>query len=358
MTPKTSAKLDAAVDAKAHVEAPQRHGLPGRSVRRTAACFVVVPVLLGVAWKSLAVRGDDVTLICEASAWYMDSPITVILGTETRIRAYVQACKDIWPSLEKSLQDRLRKIHRDGRLRSTLPCPATCPPTCSKKAPRVDPLTCGGKDFMRLDEFDPPTRKVWNKAGITPLRLPTVAVEDFDVSKALAIEDKVVGAHNYLWLGASQGSLHHDHEDNILIQLTEEVEGVVVPQNCSGLVLDDPWSPTGHVTTLFPDPNISQKEFRSRPPFYHFYLKPGEGIIVPSAANHRFISKTNARVGLNAFFEPNFQQMQHKDTPYNFYKLVNDDVLAVRVLYLKSQELMYRKHKKVVSMHTPKLPFI
>merc|ERR1719343_1774073 len=63
-------------------------------------------------------------------------------------------------------------------------------------------------------------------------------MKDVDVAGKLGLTDSVLATHQYLWFGASHGAIHHDFQDNVLVQITGVVEGIVVPPNCSHFLLE------------------------------------------------------------------------------------------------------------------------
>merc|ERR1711933_412226 len=75
---------------------------------------------------------------------------------------------------------------------------------------------------------------------------------------------------------------------------------------------------------------------QARIPFFHVLLKPGEGVVIPSMAYHRILSRTSRRVALNFFLEPRFGKTWRPGAPKNSYSWMDRDKLALRTLWLRT----------------------
>merc|ERR1711988_1206776 len=159
--------------------------------------------------------------------------------------------------------------------------------------------------------------------------------------------------HNLLWIGAAKGGIHSDHQDNVLIQLTGDVQVLVVPASCIGIakVPNQMREIASFLTRGMP-------RNQSKLPFYHVHLRQGEGLIIPSLAQHKIISSDSRRVGLNAFMEPQFGKMQWHTAPANYYLRHRKDILALRSLYMKTLSRLWDSRKIAYAMHTERVEFV
>jgi len=203
-------------------------------------------------------------------------------------------------------------------------------------------------------------RRMWRfskcEAGATPQHCDETPY--VDIAQRLGFGagfggELVEHTHSILWIGAAKGGIHTDHQDNVLIQLTGDVQVLVIPQSCVGLAK----VPTrirdigGFLTDGMP-PN------RSRLPFYHVHLRQGEGLVIPSLAQHKIISSDSKRVGLNAFMEPRFGKMQWPTAPANYYRRHRRDILAMRSLYMKTLQRLWDDYQISYTMHTERVEFV
>lgn len=180
-------------------------------------------------------------------------------------------------------------------------------------------------------------------------RVPNLA-KDLHMERKLGIQDLVETTHSWMWMGVTPGEFHSDKFDNVLIQLTGEVDVLVYPSNCSAL-LDD-------LSLHVPFMNYTMSggpRGVGKAPFFHITLRSGEGIAIPSDANHKVINRDSNRIGLNTFFEPKFKRMEWPGNPSNELLRDNDDHKAVRLLWVKALRHLYDTRKIVMYMHTPRL---
>lgn len=188
-------------------------------------------------------------------------------------------------------------------------------------------------------------------------RLPNIA-KHLHFARDLGIEDEILHRHEFLWLGSSPGGHHYDPNDNILMQITGIIDVIVFNSNCSGLLDGE----TGLITHLddgvLPWATKDMPPGKVRAPWFHIRLHPGEGVAIPSGAVHRIITRDTARVGLNAFFEPRFRQMEWPGAPGNIFVRNDKDVLATRSLWVQSLGRLWDTRKLSVGFHTVRMEVI
>jgi len=176
---------------------------------------------------------------------------------------------------------------------------------------------------------------------------------DLDIPKKLGIDKLVERAWSYLRFGTAPQYSHSDGYDNILMQLTEEIEIIMHPANCTSLpVLADA---NFNMKGVLPFVTEGMPHGESRAPFFHVHLKPGEGVIIPSDTMHKIISRDPKRIALNAFFEPRFGKMQWTSAPSNFYLRNHDSVLATRALWMKALTHLWETRKVSMFYHTARM---
>jgi hypothetical protein len=491
---------------------------------RQPACLVAVAVVPLVGIVSELLFKDDVSLICEYSAWFMDNIPTIVLAEDWRVAAYVAACKEIWKTTGQPVKDELLRLLHKGDFEAVLPSPPICPPVCTREIPKYKSFEECAAGIPKIPDIQ--VNKLMKSVGAHPLFLETIKVsevektirhggvkrfdatsvlpkhvwnvtindlyemhkdtaddivhhvalkygdhpkpgsllsysgdatcenklleirqdvqkwgvrsfkaslakmfyipyilrrychenpsfkqvaelsksfdksvvhrfvafnntrnaevqrrflkfrnknkalitsnvhtkyfpkfmEGVDVASKLGISNSVLTTHQYLWFGASHGALHHDFQDNVLIQISGEAEVIIVPPNCSHFILDGSHVQKQDLNYLWPDLTDG---WRYKAPFYHFQLKAGEGVVIPATAPHRIISWDNFRIGMNSFFEPKYKQMQWGSTaPANFYSLQPDSLLAIRSLWTESLQHLFDTRRIVLAMHTSKLEYI
>ncbi|CAK0791479.1 unnamed protein product [Prorocentrum cordatum] len=469
---------------------------------------------------------DDLSQICEALPWFLDNPPAVTVPTEGNVRAFMRACKQVFPTLSEPMRTRLRilAVHQHGRLDDALPCPEFCPPFCLDHVPKADPAVCASGFPKKKDEhIGKEDLHFYNQHGIRPLQarriephqildawkagevatfdarkllpehlfgisiqdiatklgdkahdipfnvrlfygaeplvpgshfahkdpspcedamrlfkkyqriygsrsmftrlmrlfwvpwtlwrtcykeislakvaelsknfdttplhysptnatafateaadfIPRLAsnrglgnsnlhykkipqlLEGIDMAKKIGIQDMVIGTHTYWWFGISGGDFHPDAQDNFLIQLTEKIEAIIIPPNCSSLVFMNHFNKHPELRGA-PEFYMEQKQV----PFYHVTLQPGYGVLIPSRAAHRIISGSSQRVGLNFFFEPKFGEMVWGGSPHNFYNMQNPNVAVLRELWMRALSRMFDDTGRVMAMHTSKLEYL
>merc|ERR1712032_1234059 len=127
--------------------------------------------------------------------------------------------------------------------------------------------------------------------------------------------------------------------DNVIMQLTGEADVVVFPANCSF----ETWRlPNKVVVREWLSRTADGKPLPKgslRVPYFHMMLRQGEGVVIPSYAFHKVVSRQSSRVGMNAFMEPRFRKMRWKDSPSNYFLRASDGAEAMRVLFLKSSSV-------------------
>lgn len=194
--------------------------------------------------------------------------------------------------------------------------------------------------------------KAMHAANINVRRLPELT-RGFDPAEKLGIQHLSEHTHAYLWLGATAGGIHPDLQDNILIQLNTEAEVIVFPQACYPLVQGIPnranlmeWLPEGQ------PPN------KSKAPFFHIHVKPGEGVVIPSLSLHQVISRNSHRIGINYFFEPKFDKMMWPQAPGNKFVRARRHDRAMRFLWVRTAKTLWDTHKIALFMHTGKMEVI
>jgi len=154
-----------------------------------------------------------------------------------------------------------------------------------------------------------------------------------------------------LWMGQQKGGFHYDHQDNVLIQLTGVADVLVLPPACIG----------SYVPPQKCDFMKWQTKERKHPkgdhfraPFYHIRMRSGEGLVIPSMAQHRVISQGTGRIALNAFMEPAFKKMAwpEKTAPANFWRRQRPAIAAMRVLWLRTLRHLWETRNISMVMHT------
>merc|ERR1712217_333349 len=118
----------------------------------------------------------------------------------------------------------------------------------------------------------------------------------------------------------------------ILMQIVGTVDLFVFPPNCSSIV-----KMADGFQGVLPRRTTDVKENGKEPtPFFHIRLKPGEGAVIPSGAEHKVVNRYNKRVGLNFFFEPRHGKMKWSGNPSSLFSREADGVLAARSLWMRS----------------------
>jgi len=204
--------------------------------------------------------------------------------------------------------------------------------------------------FRKLNQTIP-------SSEINVRRLPTMN-SYMDFPKMLGMEDDVLHQHGFLWFGTAAGQHHIDPGDNILMQLTGEVDVIVFNSMCLGLLdrsdglifkINDgilPWATEG------------VPEGKVRAPWFHLRLTEGEGVVIPSGSVHKVVTRNTKRVGLNAFFEPRFGKMWWRHAPGNCYNRNDKDVLASRSLWVQSLGHLWDKKEMGMGFHTVRMEVI
>jgi len=159
--------------------------------------------------------------------------------------------------------------------------------------------------------------------------------------------------HSLLWMGASRGGVHTDNQDNVLMQLTGDVEVLVIPAGCVGLA-----KVPGATRDVAGWLRAGQPPNSSRLPFYHIHLRQGEGLVLPSLAQHKVVSSEGRRVGLNAFFEPRFGRMQWPGAPANYFLRHRRDILALRSLHVMAARRLWDTRRLPYVMHTERIELL
>merc|ERR1712113_654542 len=156
--------------------------------------------------------------------------------------------------------------------------------------------------------------------------------------------DSVEATLSLLWFGVTAGEFHIDFQDNVLIQLTESCEIMVVPANCSHKDL-----PGGVVREWMKTMKV---------PFIHTTIHAGEGIILPSMAQHKVTRRNSRSVAINAFLEPKFGKMRWRSAPSNFFTRQFKPNAAMRVLWLRSMRKLWDERRINLFMHTHRIDYI
>merc|ERR1712032_644805 len=194
-------------------------------------------------------------------------------------------------------------------------------------------------------------QQVLQPASINMRRLPGFT-EGVDFAKEFGLGDLVDATHEFLWFSVTPGTFHTDAYDNIFIHMAEEADLLVLPSNCSGLIV--PLASQGIMTFL----RKNQTKGNLRAPFFHMRMKPGDGFTIPSGAKHKVVARSPHRVSVNAFFEPKFRQMQWTSAPGNMYLRNHPDVLAARNLWVKSLRHLWDTEKRSMFYHTTRMGVI
>lgn len=184
-------------------------------------------------------------------------------------------------------------------------------------------------------------------------------MKDVDFTRALGLDGLVDNLFSYLWLGVSPGEFHWDAEDNVLIQLTGEVDIFLFDANCTYLVEElDRFADITEVVSTSDPKDQFMKGNRARIPFYHMRLRPGDGVVMPSFAKHRIIIRDTRRVGMNVAFLPKFGAMRWPGAPASAFTRFDIDVFAVRSLFMRSVKHLYETRGIVYTHHTARQEII
>lgn len=202
-------------------------------------------------------------------------------------------------------------------------------------------------------------KKVLEAMQINLRRLPRFA-KHVNFPEHLGLTNETLMTHEFMWLGTAKGAWHMDKYDNVLMQITGEVDAYIVLPTCTALVAN-PATRLGLYDGLL---NWSRQHLPSGPdqmktPFFHLRLKPGEGVVLPSGTWHNVISRDTRRMGINAFFEPRYGKMQWgPDAWWNMWRRNDQRHLAVRSLWVETLKHLWDTKKISMAYHTSRMEII
>ncbi len=108
----------------------------------------------------------------------------------------------------------------------------------------------------------------------------------------------------FLWLGFSQGGLHCDHFNNILVQVHGRKRLTVFPPNVSDQISPAHFVPLPNTYDIFCPENIERNEWLKHLPHYVIDMNPGDAVVIPSTAYHSASALSVDSVSVNSFFTP------------------------------------------------------
>jgi len=190
-------------------------------------------------------------------------------------------------------------------------------------------------------------------------RLPRTSAQ-LDFARKLGIDDVVEHTNSIVWIGHSPGTFHDDFGDNVVVQLTGKATFIIFPAQCAFL-LKPIFGPNRKINDTMGHLGWAKRGMprgKARVPFYHVTLRPGDGLAVPSTSIHKVVSRDSRRLAINAFFEPKFGRMQWPTAPVNSFVRHNQNVLAMRILWLRTLRHLWETRRVAIAMHTERLEFI
>ncbi|CAK0825672.1 unnamed protein product [Prorocentrum cordatum] len=186
--------------------------------------------------------------------------------------------------------------------------------------------------------------------------------KNIDFATLLGIGELVEHVHAFVRLGPTGGLYHNDMFDNIIVQVSTTIDVVVVPANCSHLVTSE----SSRATTILPSKGgilewatQGMRRGQSKVPFYHFKLRPGEGVVLPSGAVHNVFARSPHRIGLSAFMEPKFGKMQWgSSAPAGAFGRADRGYLAARSVAVRVLKKLWERRRLGMFWHTARLELI
>merc|ERR1712032_105797 len=161
-------------------------------------------------------------------------------------------------------------------------------------------------------------------------RLPRFMDVDKFVSQ-VGLDEDVHRSHSFLIVGASNGNVHWDEPENIIVGVSGLNVIFMVPGDwADGLSPKKCQEGEDWVDWLKADP--FREEFV---PFHMVVLKPGQGVVIPSKTLHA-VYGTVDRLAFNAFMEPKWGHMQWTDRTY--WKEESIERRALRHLWVGSMK--------------------
>lgn len=196
-------------------------------------------------------------------------------------------------------------------------------------------------------------RRGLSSANINLRRLPKFH-QGHDPIRAANLSGEARSTLSMMWFGNAPGGWHTDMQDNVLVQLTGEVDVLAVAAasaHVCGL-------PMGRMYPLIEYMKSCKEQFGHDARAYHIRLGPGDAVAIPSNTQHRVLCNNTRRVAVNYFFEPEFLQMRWPPaTPhtFNYYKALSEDNLAMRLLWITTVQRLWDERGVAMFMHTERM---
>jgi len=178
--------------------------------------------------------------------------------------------------------------------------------------------------------------------------------EALNFAEKLGVGHLVSHTHSFVWPGSTPGQFHVDEWDNVQSQATGSCDVIIFPPRCSGSIKMP--LVEGHLDW--------RRRMREQKPgnqyawFFHMRLKAGEGVVIPSNAFHKIISRDNRRLAVNSFLEPKFGKMQWPGNPAHQFAINSRDMLAARRLWVESLSHLWDTKKISMFMRTLRVEMI